>query len=41
MRLMPDFVKTGRKQFRIVIFSEDIVEILWDGLLNAGLEARG
>ena len=35
--LMPDFIKIGRKQLRIVVFSEENVEILWDGLIKGGL----
>ena len=34
---MPDFIKIGRKQLRIVVFSEENVEMLWDGLVKAGL----
>ena len=37
LSLVPDFIKTGRKQLRIVVFSEEHVEMLWDGLLKAGL----
>lgn len=38
--LMPDFMQTGRKQLRIVVFSEEHVELLWDGLMKAGLATK-
>jgi len=41
LSLMPDFMQSGRKQLRIVVFSEAHVEMLWDGLIKAGLDTIG
>lgn len=35
--LLPDFSTIGREQLRRIVFSDEHVEMLWDGLKKAGL----
>jgi adenylate cyclase len=37
LSLVPDFPTTGREQLRRIVFSENHVEMLWEGLCKAGL----
>jgi tetratricopeptide (TPR) repeat protein len=41
LSLMPAFADTGKKQLRIVVFSKEHVEMLWEGLLKAELATKG
>ncbi len=37
LKLIPDFIESGKDQLRTLVFSDEHVEMLWEGLQKAGI----